>query len=113
MLYAHPALNWTPPLWRSPDETCEQGSLTARHAVRAVERNLLVQILAGTDGRVEVQLSTGPLADRPLGDGIDPVTPAALRDERLDVRAYTFEDAVCELARRVLSVYGPADAQTL
>jgi hypothetical protein len=75
-----------------------------------VERNLLVQILAGPDGRVVVHVTTGPLADRSLGDGVDPVTPAALRDERLDVRAATFEDAVCELARRVVAVYGPAEA---
>jgi hypothetical protein len=106
LLYEHPALMWIPPLWRAAEDAVTPEMLT-RHAVRAVERNLLVNVRSGGEARCVVRLSTGPLEDRALGDGVDPVSPSARRDERLDVEASTFEDALCALARRVVEVYGP------
>lgn len=108
VLYEHPALTWTPPLWRLTDDHGASRSALTRHEVRAIERNLLVQVLPDEGGRCVIRLSTGPLEDRPLGDGVDPLAPSARRDERLDVQAATFEIALCALARRVLDVYGPA-----
>lgn len=105
LLYEHPALTWTPPIWRTPEGEQSPGMPLACHAIRAVERNLLVQVKQA-DGQPVVFLSTGPLEDRQLGDGIDPVAPAACRDERLDVQAVTFEKALCALALRVIDVYG-------
>lgn len=105
LLYEHPALMWMPPLWRVADAMPPE--MLSRHAVRSVERNLLVNVRLGGDARCIVRLSTGPLEDRALGDGVDPVSPSARRDERLDVEASTFEDAMCALARRVVEVYGP------
>lgn len=106
LLHSHPALSWTPPMWRSAEDDAYRAR-TAPHVVRAVERNLLVNVRPGQDCRYVVALSTGPLEDRPLGDGIDPVAPAARRDPRLDVEAQSFETALCALARRVVDVYGP------
>jgi hypothetical protein len=106
LLSAHPALTWVPPLWR--DATEMDTGWAREQAVSAVERNLLVHI--GVDGRgVMVRLGTGPLVDRNLGDGVDPVNPAARHDRRLDVEAPTFEDAVCALADRVVQILGPPD----
>lgn len=109
LLYSHPALAWTPPLLRGA--TGAASASTTSPVVRAIERNLLVNINRDSEGICYVMLSTGPLEDRLLGDGVDPVTPTARRDERLDVRAPTFEAAVCELAARVLDVYGPCSVQ--
>lgn len=98
VLRDHPALMWVPPLWRgAPDGP----------VYRAVERNLLVEVVGEADGHSAVRLATGPLRDRVVGDGVDPVAPVAERDGRLDVRAATFEDAVRVLAERVLLWYGP------
>jgi hypothetical protein len=100
VLREHPALMWTPPLWRGNP---------AGPVFRAVERNLLVEVVETGDGRGAVRLSTGPLRDRVIGDGVDPVAPVAERDVRLDVRAATFEDAVKALAERVVGLYGNHD----
>jgi hypothetical protein len=108
LLYEHPALSWTPPMLRRDSGAASETGIVARYVVRAIERNLLVNVRAGADGRYLVALSTGPLVDREIGDGIDPVAPAAARDDRLDVEADTFEDALCELARRVVEIYGPS-----
>ena len=110
LLCEHHALNWTPPMWRRELGGGDQRR-AARHAVRAVERNLLVQVECDEQGRSVVRLSTGPLRDRELGDGIDPVAPAAERDRRLDVEGPTFEVALCALAARVVEFYGPARSE--
>ena len=112
LLYEHPALSWTPPMLRNGREAGSDSGVVTRHAVRAIERNLLVHVRTSADGRCLVALSTGPLVDRVIGDGIDPVAPAAARDDRLDVEAETFEDALCALARRVMEVYGPPPVET-
>jgi hypothetical protein len=109
LLYSHPALAWTPPLLRGAAGSASVSPTSP--VVRAIERNLLVNINRDSEGICYVMLSTGPLEDRLLGDGVDPVAPTARRDERLDVRAPTFEAAVCELAARVVDVYGPCSAQ--
>lgn len=96
VLREHPALMWTPPIWRHDP----QGPV-----YRAIERNLLVEVVAD-GGTSLVRLATGPLRDRVVGDDVDPVAPVAERDSRLDVRAASFEDAVRVLAERVLDCYG-------
>jgi hypothetical protein len=111
LLCAHPALSWTPPLWRGVDEELTE-AVRARHAVRAIERNLLVNVRSSGDGNYVVTLSTGPLEDRLIGDGVDPIAPSGRRDERLDVEATTFEDALCALANRVVELYGPGQGPT-
>jgi hypothetical protein len=108
LLYEHPALSWIPPMLRNASEAGSDSGVVSRHAVRAIERNLLVNVRTSADGRCLVALSTGPLVDRELADGVDPVAPAAAHDNRLDVEADTFEDALCALARRVVEVYGPS-----
>lgn len=104
-LAAHPALSWTPPMWRgvAPD--------LCAYTLRAVERNLLVTLVDDGHGNALVRLSIGPLQDRELGDGVDPVAPAPVRDPRLDVEAATFEAALEALAARVVDVYGRADVR--
>lgn len=102
-LREHPALTWVPPLWRSNDESAIGGT---GHTIRAIECNLVVTVEHGTHGPV-IRLITGPLKDRPWGDGtIDPLVPASVRDERVAVQAGSFEEAVVALAARVASVYG-------
>jgi len=98
----HPALMWVPPLWRSSSSEPVGGE---RHAVRAIERSLTVSVESGHGGPV-VRLATGPLEDRTVGDGVDPLVPAAVYDERLVVQAGSFEEAVIALALRVGRVYG-------
>lgn len=106
LLSEHPALTWVPPLWReAPDQDAHRAR---RQAISAVERNLLVHVAVAGEG-VVVRLGTGPLVDRDLGDGVDPMNPVARHDRRLDVEARTFEDALCALAHRVVQVFGPAD----
>lgn len=115
VLYDHPALTWIPPLWRLPDGPDRQGRrhVQERHAVRAIERNLVVQVQPAPDGGFTVKLATGPLRDRPMGDGVDPIAPTAAHDSRLDVTASTFESALCALAARVTAVYGASAADTV
>jgi hypothetical protein len=115
-LRGHPALSWVPPMWRT-----DTGSdLDTPHVVRAVDKNLFVDITSDGDHRVMVQLRTGPLRDRIVGDGLDPVTPVASVDPELTVVAPSFEEAVLELRDVVVAVYGtthheathPAHAKT-
>lgn len=108
-LHSHPALSWTPPMWRTVDDLVSS-ERTDRHVVRAVERNLVVNVRPGRGCPYVVALTTGPLEDRTLGDGVDPMAPAARHDPRLDVEAETFESALCALARRVVAVYGQPGA---
>jgi hypothetical protein len=106
-LLDHPALVWVPPLWRTTSAHAIGGT---RHTVRAVERNLTVTVEMGPGGPL-IQLITGPLEDRTSRDGsVDPLIPAAVRDERLIVQAGSFEEAVVALAATVAQVYG--DRQT-
>lgn len=108
VLHEHPALMWIPPLWRTEHQSADNDIFLSRHAVRAIERNLVIDVQPAAGGGCTVRLATGPLHDRQLGDGVDPVAPAATHDSRLDVSAATFESALCALAERVTDVYGPA-----
>lgn len=111
LLREHPALQWTPPLWRDTGPTPTARDLLRKHAWRSVERNFVVDVgVSATECRTWVRVTTGPLQDRPVGDGVDPLVPAAVHDPRLDVMAATFEQAVIVLAHRVLDVYGPPHA---
>jgi hypothetical protein len=101
-LRGHPALSWVPPMWR----TDTNSDLDTPHVVRAVDKNLFVDITSDGDHRVMVQLRTGPLRDRIVGDGLDPVTPVASVDPELTVVAPSFEEAVLELRDVVVAVYG-------
>lgn len=104
LLAGHQALTWVPPAYRSPGVPAGRAVV-----VHSVEQNLLVRVEPG-DGHVRVRLGTGPLTDRVLPDGVDPLVPVGVHDGRLDVEADTFEDALCALAVRVVQVYGPPDA---
>lgn len=106
LLRRHPALMWVPPLWRAGAPGPAAGDT---HAVRAIDRNLILAVAAGPHGRCTYRLGTGPLRDRELGDGVDPTAPAPTHDPRLDVEAATFDQALCALADRVLTYYGPVE----
>jgi hypothetical protein len=101
-LREHPALSWVPPMWRSMSPTTDP----ERHAVSALERNLLVEVVPGHGKGLQVRLKTGPLTDRRVGDGVDPTTPSVSYDPALTVLAPTFEIAVIELRNAVLNAYG-------
>lgn len=104
-LRAHPALSWVPPMWRS----AESPTGMARHAVSAMDKNLTVDIQFGPAHHLLVRLTTGPLKDRYVGDGLDPLTPTVSVDPNLTVYAASFERAVIELRDAVHKAYGPAD----
>jgi hypothetical protein len=104
-LRSHPALLWTPPMWRSPDG---RKDMVGGHALSAIDRNLKVDLLKGPDGALRVRLLTGPLEDRWVRDGVDPLTPSATMDPRLEVVAPTFEAAVLSLRDAVVDEYGPS-----
>lgn len=106
-LRTHPTLLWIPPLWRPSVGGRANAELSLRYGVPAVERNLVVDIDVDDHGQVRVTLATGPLSDRPLADGVDPVNPAATLDSRLRVSAATFEDAVVRLRDTVVRELGP------
>lgn len=108
-LCEHPALTWVPPAWRPAGPVPADAAGAMSHAVvRAAERNLLVRVETAGGAGVVVRLGIGPLTDREVGDGVDPVHPLACHDRRLDVVAATFEDALCALAVRVEQVLGPS-----
>src|SRR5258708_31597705 len=104
ILARHPRLTWLPPFWRGDTQPQYGGT----PIVRAVERNLVVSVRHSPDG-FRVVLDTGPLSDLVRRDGVDPLTPIMEIDPRLHVEAASFENAVCELARTVVQIYGPAD----
>lgn len=107
-LCEHPALTWVPPAWRPAGPIpLDAAGVMSRAVVRAVERNLLVRVETTRGAGVVVRLGIGPLTDREVGDGVDPVNPLACHDRRLDVEAPTFEDALCALAVKVEQVLGP------
>jgi hypothetical protein len=104
-LREHPALRWVPPMWRS-------GSPSAaldRHTLSAVEKNLMVEIVNDSGRAIRVRLATGPLVDRHVGDGVDPLTPAISVHPELTACAPTFEQAIIQLRDAVVHVYGPSD----
>lgn len=103
-LLEHPALQWVPPMWRGNPST----GATRIHAVRAIERNLVVEI-SDVGSRFAVSLCTGPLVDRRLPDGVDPVTPAGAVDPALTVTGATFEQAVVKLRDAVVHSYGSGE----
>lgn len=103
-LKEHPALSWVPPIWRGSSTMTE--AVESRHVLTAVDKNLLVEISRGPDRRMIVQLRTGPLQDRRVGDGVDPTTPAVSVNPELTVSAPSFEEAVIELRDVVMQVYG-------
>jgi hypothetical protein len=109
-LQSHPALQWTPPLWRADSDKRAGIHVTDNHAERAIERNLKVELIAQPNGMMQVRLITGPLRDKPTPSGIDPLTPVAELNPRLAVCAATFEDAVVELRDAVVDEYGPSSA---
>lgn len=104
-LREHPALRWVPPMWRS----ASPGTAPDRHTLSAVEKNLMVEIVTDSGCEVQVRLATGPLVDRHVGDGVDPMTPAISLHPELTVSAPTFEQAIIGLRDAVVRVYGPSD----
>lgn len=109
-LQSHPALQWTPPLWRADSDKWADMHVTGNHAEHAIERNLKIELIAQPNGVMLVRLITGPLRDKPTPSGIDPLTPVAELNPRLAVCAATFEDAVVELRDAVVDEYGPSSA---
>lgn len=112
-LRRHPALVWVPPMWRTRIDSRAAFDVMCRHAVSAIDRNLVIDVEAQGDGTLVVRLATGPLKDRPVDGGIDSVAPAGGIDSKLDVRGSSFEDAVVRLYEAVQSHYdhGP-EAET-
>jgi len=102
-LRCHPALMWTPPVWRVG---VAQDPDSLRHALSALDHNLSVDVRCDVRGRVAVVLSVGPLRDRWLDDGVDPVRPEAALDERVTVEAPTFEEALLRLRSSVDKQFG-------
>jgi hypothetical protein len=99
----HPALQWVPPIWRSASEN----QASRKYAINAIDRNLVIDVVNADNGSAQVRLTTGPLVDREVGDGVDATTPAATFDPRLDVQAETFEAAVLRLRDALVANYGP------
>lgn len=110
-LQSHPALLWTPPLWRTDPHNWSSATPTVTHSERAIERNLKVELITQPNGMMQVRLMTGPLKDKPTPSGIDPLTPVAELNPRLVVIAATFEDAVLELRDAVVGEYGPSPSR--
>lgn len=104
-LREHPALRWVPPMWRSASPSTGPD----RHTLSAVEKNLMVEIVNDSGCAIQVRLATGPLVDRRVGDGVDPLTPAISVHPELIVSAPTFEQAIIGLRDAVVHVYGPSD----
>lgn len=108
-LRQHPALMWVPPMWRSHVDSDAAVEVMRRHAVSAIERNLVIEVETQDDGSLLVRLATGPLRDRIVDGGIDPVAPAGGVDAKLDVFGSSFEDAVVKLYEAVESHYGSGE----
>ncbi len=102
-LRSHPALVWTPPVWRTSAANDPDGR---QHALHAIDHNLSVDVRCDPRGRVTVVLSVGPLRDRWVEDGVDPVRPEAVLDERVTVEGATFEDALLRLRSSVDKRFG-------
>lgn len=107
-LRRHPALVWIPPMWRSRVDDPAAFDVMRRRSVSAVDRNLVIDVEVQDDGSLMVRLATGPLMDRPVDGGIDPVAPAGGIDAKLDVQGSSFEEAVVKLYEAVQSHYGRA-----
>ncbi|MEV5000499.1 hypothetical protein [Nocardioides sp. LML1-1-1.1] len=103
-LHAHPALQWVPPMWRTARPT----TAPSQHAIHAIEVNLVVAV-ESANSAVKVRLATGPLHDKVLSDGVDPVTPTIHTDPNLCVSAATFEEALVELRDVLIHNYGPVN----
>lgn len=104
-LAEHPALLWVPPVWRSENFRPQCLSpVEMRHAVRAVDRNLIVHVRG--EATPYVELIVAPLADRVIGDRVDPTTPVVANEPRLSARATSFEDAVIALRAEVFHALG-------
>lgn len=112
-LREHPELKWVPPMWRPQAGASTQpiGGVSEidvdRVVVRAVERNLVIEIVNTTRDGMCVRLSTSPLQDRRVGDGVDPTTPAVCADRKVGAMAPTFEQAIVKLRNAVVEEYGP------
>lgn len=106
-LQEHPALLWIPPVWRAENVDAAHHNVVARHVVRAVDRNLKVQVDPDAADELRVLLATGPLRDRQVGSAIDPTNPSGTVDPDLNVSAPTFEEAVIRLRNAVVHAYGP------
>jgi hypothetical protein len=104
-LRAHPLLLWVPPAWRATSDGVDEQAVMRRHAVPAIEQNLLVDVVPGPEGTALVRLATGPLRDRQTALCVDPIGAVGGLDPKLDVTAGSFGEAVIQLRNALFGAY--------
>lgn len=104
----HPDLVWVPPMWRGFSDNDSARGVMERRALSAVEHNLVIRLEQQPDGQLHVRIATGPLRDRPVDGGVDPLAPVRELDPKLEVAGRSFEEAIVMLRDAVRSHYGDA-----